>query len=174
MSFSLKQLQEEMKEWQDHNFPDRQSWTPLMGMVEEFGEILEEKPLIPAILNYNQLDGVADMLIFLSDYCNAKGFSYQELWDGRKPEKEYLVVLPDSVPTISILLGRLCHSHIKCEQGIRASEEQHLEDLKRNIQFLIYELIRLVPGEQNTLKLMEEVWSKVKQRDWKKNPLGEK
>lgn len=35
----LRKLQEEQKPWVKHNFGDRPSWMPLLGAVEELGEL---------------------------------------------------------------------------------------------------------------------------------------
>lgn len=91
---TLHQLQNELKAWQAHNFPNRQSWEPLMGLSEEVGELshahLKQHQKIRLEENHikNAKDAIGDILIYLADYCNARGFYLQnilnETWDEVK------------------------------------------------------------------------------------------
>lgn len=105
MSLSLKQLQEEQKSWVQHNFPNRESYMPLLGAIEEIGELSDLEPddkhlfqLFKSLakISHHHLkkeqkirvsedhdkeiaDGIADCIIFLSDYSEAKGFDLQRI-----------------------------------------------------------------------------------------------
>lgn len=76
----LRQLQEEMKPWVKHNFGDRPAWQPLLGAVEELGELahahLKQEQGIRTNENHEEAakDAVADTIIYLADYCNCRGF----------------------------------------------------------------------------------------------------
>ncbi len=88
---TFRQLQEEQKPWVAHNFPTREPWNPLMGMVEELGELahahLKEHQQIRKGEDHvaNAKDAVGDILIYMSDYCSARGFDLQQIieetWD---------------------------------------------------------------------------------------------
>ncbi len=67
---TLRKLQEEQKPWVIHNFGDRPSWMPLLGLMEELGELahahLKEAQGIRLEENHieNAKDAVADIVIF--------------------------------------------------------------------------------------------------------------
>lgn len=71
---NLKQLQDEVGEWSYDNFGDQSSYRCLLGVVEEVGELchahlkLEQKIRVASM--EDQEDAVADILIFLADYCS--------------------------------------------------------------------------------------------------------
>lgn len=81
---TLRELQEQQKPWVEHNFAPRPSWYPLLGAVEELGELahahLKACQGIRLTENHEaaKRDAVADIIIFLADYCTAEGFDLQE------------------------------------------------------------------------------------------------
>ena len=91
----LKKLQEEQKPWCDHNFgTDRPTWQPLLGAVEELGELAHSYlKRVQGIRNgENHIeeakDAVADIIIYLADYCTLEGFDMEvivrEAWEQVK------------------------------------------------------------------------------------------
>jgi NTP pyrophosphatase (non-canonical NTP hydrolase) len=81
---SLKQLQKELLVWQGHNFPGRKWDKPFMGMVEELGELShallkQEQGIRGTSQNHDAaiVDAVADLLVFMADFCNARGINLQ-------------------------------------------------------------------------------------------------
>jgi len=77
---SLKQLQDEQRPWVAHNFPGRQPFYPLLGAMEELGELahahlkgLQGIRHTPEEIKLMKQDAVADIIIYLSDYCSAEG-----------------------------------------------------------------------------------------------------
>ena len=106
--------QSEQKAWVQHNFGDRLSYMPLLGITEEISELYRFDPksnhlmyLCEVIgrLNHHHLkeaqnirlhenhkekikDCVADIIIFLSDYCNAREIDMAktvgDVWDQVK------------------------------------------------------------------------------------------
>ena len=82
---TFRQLQDEQKVWVAANFGARPAWHPLLGAVEELGELahahLKEQQGIRKTENHieNAKDAVADTIIYLSDYCSARGFDLQEI-----------------------------------------------------------------------------------------------
>lgn len=77
----LRQLQEEVRIWTGHNFPNALPWEPLLGVQEEAGEIAH------AFLKRHQqvrtgeshfdkmVDAVGDLVIFLTHFCTLNGIS---------------------------------------------------------------------------------------------------
>jgi len=77
----LNDLQKESKIWGDHNFPNQESWKPLLGIGEELGELnhahlkLVQGIRVGENLREKQLDAVGDIIIYLADYCNREDIS---------------------------------------------------------------------------------------------------
>lgn len=83
---TFKQLQDEQVSWVQHNFPGRKSFYPLLGVVEELGELAHThlKALqgirgTPEEHEEAGKDAIGDIVIFLSDYCTAMGWDFQEI-----------------------------------------------------------------------------------------------
>jgi NTP pyrophosphatase (non-canonical NTP hydrolase) len=88
-SFTLAQLQAEMAPWVEHNFGKRPSWHPLLGIMEELGELTHahlkcEQGIrgTPEEHFSAKIDAVADVVIFLADYCSAEGIDLQQAVEG--------------------------------------------------------------------------------------------
>lgn len=90
----LRRLQTEQVPWVKHNFGDRPSWMPLLGAVEELGELahahLKQAQGIRVSEDHDAKakDAVADVVIYLADYCTARGYDLESLvmdtWDKVK------------------------------------------------------------------------------------------
>lgn len=82
---TLRELQQQQRDWVAHNFGERPSWHPLLGAFEELGELAHAhlKQVQGIRLNENHeenaKDAVGDVVIYLSDYCTARGFDFQEI-----------------------------------------------------------------------------------------------
>lgn len=79
-------LQKLLAPWVKKNFGDRPSYQPLLGAVEEIGELshahLKAEQGIrgtPEELEAKAKDAVADTIIFLADYANARGWDLQKV-----------------------------------------------------------------------------------------------
>lgn len=83
----MKNVQHELVEWSLHNFGDRPAWQPLLGLVEEVGELshayLKRAQGIRTNEDHNAQirDAVGDILIYLLDFCNAEGVDAQQILD---------------------------------------------------------------------------------------------
>jgi NTP pyrophosphatase (non-canonical NTP hydrolase) len=82
---SLAQLQAEQRPWVEHNFPGREPYYPLLGAIEELGELchahLKQLQGIRGTSEEHQTakaDAVGDAIIFLADYCTANGIDLQQ------------------------------------------------------------------------------------------------
>lgn len=81
---TLRELQEEQRPWVQHNFPGRDAHFPLLGAMEELGELshahlkgvqgIRHTP--EEILDLKK-DAIGDIVIFLSDYCSANEIDFQ-------------------------------------------------------------------------------------------------
>lgn len=81
---NLKQLQKEQGEWSKINFPDAKKYQPLLGLIEELGELshshLKAEQGIRGTEAEHRVkiaDAIGDMVIFLSAYCNQNDFDLE-------------------------------------------------------------------------------------------------
>jgi len=93
-SMTLAQLQDEVSQWSRYNFPRNKDHHPLMGAVEELGELHHVR------LKYEQgirgydadkyiadsEDAIADIIIYLADYCGRNGLDLQRAIDTVWPQ----------------------------------------------------------------------------------------
>lgn len=81
---NLLKLQNEVNIWTHKNFPNQQKWHPLLGLSEEVGELchayLKREQSIRLEENHddNIVDAVADIVIFLCNFCNANEINLEE------------------------------------------------------------------------------------------------
>ncbi len=82
---NLRTLQEEHMEWLEKNFPQQQGHDPLLGIVEELGELahahLKASQNIrgtPEALHAEAFDAIGDIVIYLASYCNSNGFDLHD------------------------------------------------------------------------------------------------
>lgn len=70
-------------------------------------------------------------------------------------------------------IGELAHALLKMAQGIRGTKEEHLAEIEDSIADLMVFLLDFCGrNDINAEKLLNEVWDKVKLRDWNKNKLN--
>lgn len=173
---NFREIQEDQKTWVAKNFPGRDSWMPLMGLVEEYGEYIEAIELLKKErfiykCDENCLDALADMVIFLADYCSAKGFDLQTLWE--KNDRAWYHnnwAISFNRNKDMIYIGKLCHHHLKAEQKIRGSLEEHNEAIQKNIILFLSSIDKqcAMVFYKNLEKEVDRVWQEVRQRDWTK------
>lgn len=92
-SITLNDLQEQLKPWTAHNFGDRPKHHPLLGIVEEVGELshahLKDEQGIRGTKEKHhakKVDALADILIFMADYANQECISLQDALDETWPK----------------------------------------------------------------------------------------
>ena len=78
---NLYELQAEHMEWLEKNFPQQQGHDPLLGIVEEVGELahahLKASQGIRGTfdeLRAEAFDAIGDIVIYLASYCNSNGY----------------------------------------------------------------------------------------------------
>jgi NTP pyrophosphatase (non-canonical NTP hydrolase) len=80
----IRELQEQVAIWVAKNFDHTEGWRPLLGVVEEVGELshahLKQVQGIRTQEKHQEkkIDAVADIVIFLCDYCNMEGIDLQK------------------------------------------------------------------------------------------------
>lgn len=78
-------LQEEVGKWSRNNFGDQPSTNPLLGIVEEVGELshahlkgIQSIRHTAEEIQVMKVDAVGDILIYLADYCSRDGIHMQK------------------------------------------------------------------------------------------------
>ncbi len=187
---TLDQIQKDVGHWARANFGLNETdlmattnrgmvcldeYAPLMGIVEEVGELTEAFALTgdPAKAKANMRDAAGDIMIYLCDYC----WRCDLVVPGR-------VVLDrdeiDHEPHHGIVaaVGRLHNAHLKRFQGIKgmASHNNFDPARARAVHRLVYYLDKFIreyiPGD-NLMLILNETWNTiVKKRNWLKDPMA--
>ena len=191
---TMQQLQEEIGQWSRDNFGKQVSKTerpiitdatnttravplvlgslnPLMGMMEETGE------LFGATNMEDKEDAVVDIFVYACDYTYRSGLQMP-------PETLLQMVFNPSVSAIVyqhsavMYLGQVFHATLKHHQGIRGMDNiknynKHREDHLNMFLSNIYGFYTNLTGEERILPAINETWDNiVSKRDWKKDPAG--
>ena len=161
MNKTLNEIQSELKVWTEYNFGKQTPDIPILGMIEELGElshaILTEKQGIrQSDFLADKKDAIADLTIYALNYLNAQDLEY----DDNQPSKSYLTEC-DILQDISVQIGML---DVEVNDIEMFTNSDNIEDL-----------ISLLRGLCNMFNInfittVNEVWEKVKLRDWKKYP----
>lgn len=81
----LRQLQKQIELWTNKNFGQVPPWQPLLGAVEELGELAHAHLKDAQDIRTNEdhdlagQDAVADIVIYLIHYCCRRGWSFETL-----------------------------------------------------------------------------------------------
>ena len=92
---------------------------------------------------------------------------------GKWAQKNFPKALPHQ-PLLGAVeeLGELSHSHLKMEQGIRASWDEHFDGKCDAIGDVVIFLAHYCCLNNILLQgVVDTTWAKVKQRDWVGNPM---
>lgn len=166
-SNALAELDSHHKDWCDHNFPTRTAFHALTGIVEEAGEFA-------AASNADEkYDALADMFLFLLDYCRLAEISTWLPDDFNKVDYECRLYWDESKYPLDhrgllALVGKLSHSHLKHDRSIRGVTGL---DLWLVVAALVGWLFMCARSMGQDLEaLVQEAWSFVRLRDWKRFP----
>lgn len=89
----LNKMQLELHAWDKKNFGKQDSYRSLLGVFEEVGELAhahlkEEQGIRATDYEADAKDAIGDAIIYLANYCNARGFNLQDIiketWDQVK------------------------------------------------------------------------------------------
>lgn len=170
--FSWELLQQEGRLWTEKNFPGQQAHHPVLGLIEEIGELVQADALYNAD---DTRDALGDIMVYAANVCNyALDADLREIMANAQKEVNLLcrIMTPEyhSERRTLKLIGLLSHSVLKMQQNIRGSKETHQH---RGAEILteIMEgvLIFCVQRNWSLLAITENIWEKVKQRDWSKD-----
>lgn len=169
----LDQMKIEQKPWVLHNFGERESWQPLLGIMEELGELTEAYNFETDENERNEKikDAIADITIYITDYCNVMNFDITQLYMTGTTGRAFTTTSGwNKILNLMIQVGRISHAHLKHAQKIRVSEN-HIENAKKFVGealFVIEELCMNIG--YSYYNVVSKTWNDVKTRDWKKFP----
>jgi len=179
MNKTLQKLQDEQARWSARNFGDQPSTNPLLGLIEEVGELAhavlkrEQNIRLDERLDDKLKDAVGDICIYAADYATREGFSLAESFSTLSGFSDMTNFRDDAgtkeyVFSIALSVGRLCKYH-SARNCLSKEEVMHLK--ASYMGALLVQLERLARLENLTLdKVIMDVWGEVKKRDWKKYP----
>lgn len=82
----LANIQQKNLAWTRHNFPNAKPHQPLLGMVEEVGELSHAHLKMEQGIRGDReehiaasRDAIGDILIFMLHYCNLRGWSLEDI-----------------------------------------------------------------------------------------------
>lgn len=103
------------------------------------------------------------------------GLNKLRLEQNKWATKNFGASRPSHWPLIGAFeeLGELAHAHLKWEQGIRGTAEEHEVAAKDAFADTIIYLCDYATrrGWKDIEEIIGTVWNQVKQRDWKKDPI---
>ena len=174
--FDPVKLEVEYIEWSNKNFGEvkyidksfKYAHQPLLGMIEEFGELLEAETY------EEKFDAIGDIVIFMIDYCRCINISYFEIYSPNFYISEYFDILNSDIRSrIMKVLAKIAHHHLKFEQNIR-KDENHSIEVYRLLVYLYYLLYRFSAANDIVFEeCIQTTWGHVKQRNWKNDKVKE-
>lgn len=161
MMLDYDQLRDEVHAWANANFGPHEAYRPLLGIVEELGELVEAETKAAVA------DAIGDVVIFMADYCGAKGWSLASIAASARPFST--TVAP---PPAAVALGRLAHAQLKAEQGIRGTQAEHDASGKAACAAILRYLHFVAVEERldDVDEIVAATWARVRQRSWREDP----
>lgn len=172
---TFKELVPQISQWSRANFgnqtskvtgQDLESIAPLLGIMEEFGELVESTS------SDADKDAVADILVYLADFCARDGVDVSRLTIHHFRKEDLARKSCRNLCSSSKITGKLCHAVLKRHQGIRGFDNTDYyvsirdEEIGRILGFLVNTFSDVFC--ENALRA---VWDKVKNRNWKADPV---
>lgn len=159
---TLGDVQRENKPWREYNFPKSPNHQPLLGVIEEIGELSEALIAVPLDMAKVK-DAFGDIGVYACDLCTRLHLDIQKMWDSR-------VLTPTlGQAEVTICLGRICHAFLKAEQKIRVGEA-HFEVIETEMTRFLAMMESIAHNwDVNFESAVIETWLTVKTRDWQKD-----
>lgn len=164
-----KELIEERNEWIAHNFPDTPWTDSIIGVIEECGELAHchlktsqkirgAAPELKVSLDEDMRDAIGDMTIYLLGVMNHVHFIPTCSARAKQIEEG-----EESLPHIDSIMLRL---------GAAVGKLSRPDRVPTGIDQVVIMLIAYcVKREWDYYEIVEETWSRVKERDWKADPV---
>lgn len=178
----VQQLEAEIIHWANYNFPNLDSTEVLLSLVEETIELQDAVVINDTTMIRKE---AGDTFITLVRYCAVRNYPiaaflipHPERWN------QELSYIRESTNVILTCLGKIVRAHLKQQQKIRGTYEEHEEILKLSIDQM-FRTVRILASriaicvypetykdEEGWLRIIEERWQTIKNRDWQKDKLA--
>lgn len=166
--FTLRQLQKENAEWANANFDTSVLYHPLLGALEEYGELCH------AILKKEQgirgsgeqhmqdaKDAVGDIVIYLADLCNRLDIEMPVTLFGKNRYSDSLRYLFNVSKELGVICDTFNDSLTHTLQIITSAQIVKILD---NLNYFCCCL------DWDFMRIVEDTWTEVSGRNWKENP----
>jgi len=176
---NFAQWQEEVSAWSRHNFGEQTAERPLLGMIEELGELAHPVLKQAQGIRVNEhrreqvIDAVGDLVIYSLDFCGRAGYdaaeAYQTAWDMRDLLHEFK--LTDQFQCMfgaAAAIGKIARLHMRCN----ADKDNYMITMSH--LGLLYIHLQKFCGFMmiDFTDCVAQTWSKVKARDWTQNKVN--
>lgn len=179
MSIDFNQMQNEHAIWVTKNFPNQPTERPLLGAIEELGELCHaELKLLQGIRGDSEKhitaakDAVGDVIIYLFHYCTLKGFNLSQcMMDYRFLQSMYLDKnTAQTLLNVNKYLGKLSKTELKLLLTAKNNKEKLIEKVKNSLGELMNNLFAYCDLRGFKLEeCLQTAFDEVMKRDWTKN-----
>jgi len=172
MNKPLSEIQAELKVWTLYNFGQQESIIPIMGMIEELGELThahlkELQGIRKSDFLADKKDAIADITIYLLNYFNCIDKDVSLI--GSNEHLDSYIYHNDSTNMIILKLSynisNIGHYTFSAENIINLA----ISKCSKTLYLLSYYALLY---NFDLLTIVNETWENVKLRDWKKYPLN--
>lgn len=153
-------MQQQQGVWSIENFGMGPRHWPLLGVIEELGEMQEA---VERGDDDSVKDAIGDIFIYSADLCNKFGWRLS-LAVGTVVAEE-----PRELKHMVVPVGKLAHAQLKYEQGIRGATDEGV--WRAFLTILRYPVHSAARRNLVLIDVVEEVWAGVSKRDWVANPV---
>lgn len=169
MNKTLNEIQSELKVWTEYNFGKQTPDIPILGMIEELGElshaILKEKQGIrQSDFLADKKDAISDLTIYALNYLNSIDVTINRLPIKTNLNKDRFYFKTEShlILILNKQISKLCTYKINIPNSRLVIDNVKIlfKYLEKYCKYLDIDFLTTV----------NEVWEQVKLRDWKKYP----
>lgn len=169
---NLCDLQKEVWVWSRRNFGDQPAHRPLLGVVEECGELVDATE---RGCRADVADAVGDIMIFVADYCARRGFELNTVVGSWYDVRSFRGGLDDTfegcVQSMLLHVSKVCRSQLKIEQGVRGAED-HVGQAKESLRAFVAAVCSAATLQGIDMEAaVDSTWRRVSKRDWAAKPL---
>lgn len=182
--FTWTRLQGEAARWKQKNFPESPTRHQVEGCIEEFGELTHaklkaEQGIRGSVARHEAAgrDAIADSLIYFVNVCDSLGWSANKVLRSESPKDfQSTFAAPPKRSPLAHALTNLARMSEALEDLERASTAIEKDSYTEAAQMAA---LRYISGLAayctscgwNLQEIIEEVWPRVRARDWTKNKL---
>ena len=176
---TIEIIQKEAFEWSNKNFPNQNPEDPFEGMIEEFGEychadLKERQGIRKKDYKALRIDAIGDFTIYLLNYLSLKDFFIKPI-DYSTAVNYYEIItdnyIIDGMSTEEIhSLSRIKILKDLYDLNIESSRSKEIS-IHPLYSILIDLMVLSNVNDSNLLKILNDTWESVSQRDWIKYPV---